>query len=153
MQSIIVLLFALAAILTGCTDSRPARPDSPVATPVSREDSIQHLVEAVRDEPAKKPLLAKAVMSGDVLVIPDPAKPSLALVYFNQPERSFIPAFSSRAIFDQEAYGTGFEGKAIAIDAKRFASLLDKDDIVILNPGHRPAIEFTPAELKAALAQ
>ena len=153
MQSIIVIFFALTAILGGCTDSVPVRPDSQAAPAVSRQDSIERLVEIVRDDPAKKPLLAKAVMSAEVLVIPDPGRQSLGLVYFNQPERSFIPIFSSRAIFDQEAYGTGFERKAIVIDAKRFVSLLQDDDVVILNPGHRPAIEFTPAQLKAALAE
>jgi hypothetical protein len=48
-----------------------------------------------------------------------------------------------------EAYGTGFDGKAVAIDASRFASLLDNDDLVILNPGHRPALEFKACQLKA----
>ena len=67
-------------------------------------------------------------------------------------ERPIAARHSSRSIFDQEAYGTGFEGKAVAIDADRFASLLGNDDLVILNPGHRPAIEFKASELKA-LAQ
>ena len=153
MQGIIVFLFVVASIVTGCSPSVSTRPDTQAANSPSREDSIERLVAIVRAEPSQKPLLAKAVMSGEVLVIPDPGKKSLALVSFNQPERSFIPVFSSRGIFDQEAYGTGFEGKAIAIDASRFASLLEDDDLVILNPGHRPAIEFTAAQLKAAVAR
>jgi len=153
MRSIVASLFAVAALLAGCSQSMPGRPDAQAAPSLSREDSIQRLVEVVRADPAKKPLLAKALMGGDVLVIPDPGKKSLALVSFNQPERMFIPVFSSRAIFDQEAYGTGFEGKAIAIEAKRFASLLEDDDLVILNPGHRPAVEFTARQLKAAVVE
>jgi hypothetical protein len=152
MQWIIVFLIAAAAILTGCSPSMSTRRDGQAENSVSREDSIERLVEIVRNDPSKKPLLAKTVMSGDVLVIPDPGAKSLALVMFNQPERSFIPVFSSRRIYDEEAYGTGFEGKAVTIDANRFASLLDPDDLVILNPGHRPAIEFKASELKA-LAQ
>lgn len=152
MQWIIIILTAVAAFLTGCAPSMSTVEDAQGANSVSREDSIERLVAIVRKEPSKKPLLAQAMMSGDVLVIPDPGAKSLALVVFNQPERSFIPVFSSQGIFDQEAYGTGFEGKAITIDAKRFASLLDNDDLVILNPGHRPAIEFKASELKA-LAQ
>jgi hypothetical protein len=152
MQWIIVFLGAVAAVLGGCSQSMSSLQDAQGANSVSREDSIEQLVAIVRHEPSKKALLAKAVMSGDVLVIPDPGAKSLALVSFNQPERSFIPVFSSRSIFDQEAYGTGFEGKAITIDANRFASLLDDDDLVILNPGHRRAIEFKASELKA-LAQ
>ncbi|HZZ94020.1 MAG TPA: SseB family protein [Usitatibacter sp.] len=147
-----VFLFAGATMLAGCSHSS-TRVDAQGAPSLSREDSIERLVAVVRAEPSKKALLAKAVMSGDVLVIPDPGKKSLALVSFNQPERSFIPLFSSRSIFDQEAYGTGFEGKAIVIDATRFASLLENDDLVILNPGHRPAIEFNAQELKAAIAK
>jgi type III secretion system (T3SS) SseB-like protein len=150
MRSIIVFLLGITAILSGCTESMPTRPDTQGTNSVSREDSIEGLVATVRADPAKKPLLAKALMSGNVLVIPDPGKKALTLLYFNQPERSFIPVFSSRGIFDQEAYGTGFEGKAMAIDAKRFVSLLENDDLVILNPGHRPAIEFNAQELKAA---
>lgn len=153
MQSIVVCLLAAAAILGGCSQSMPARPDAQPANSVSREESIQRLIEVVRAEPEKKAQLAKELMSGDVLVIPDPAKKTLALVSFNQPERNFIPVFSSRGIFDQEAYGTGFEGKAIQIDAKRFASVLADDDLVILDPGHRPAIEFSARQLKAAVAQ
>jgi hypothetical protein len=149
MRWIIVLLTALAAFLTGCSPSTSTLQDAHGANSVSREGTIERLVAIVRKEPSKKPLLAKTVMSGDVLVIPDPGAKSIALVSFNQPERSFIPVFSSQGIFDQEAYGTGFEGKAVTIDANRFASLLDNDDLVILNPGHRPAIEFRASELKA----
>lgn len=152
MQWIIVFLAVVGAFLTGCSQSTSSRHEPQAAYSVSREDSIERLVAIVRRDPSKKPLLARAVMSADVLVIPDPGAKSLALVSFNQPERSFIPVFSSRGIFDEEAYGTGFEGKAIAIDANRFASLLENDDLVILNPGHRPAIEFKASDLKA-LAQ
>jgi hypothetical protein len=152
MQWIIVFLAVAGAFLAGCSQPMASRHEPQAAHSVSREDSIERLVAIVRKDPSKKPLLAHAVMSGDVLVIPDPGAKSLALVAFNQPERSFIPVFSTRSIFDEEAYGTGFEGKAIAIDANRFASLLENDDLVILNPGHRPAIEFKASDLKA-LAQ
>lgn len=90
-------------------------------------------------------------MRGNVLVVPNPHSQSLALLFFDQPERSFIPVFSDRKIFDEEAFGTGFEGKAVSISSTRFASLLNGDEIVILNPGHRPSIEFSASELKAAV--
>lgn len=118
-----------------------------------REESIVSLVAATRQDPSKKSELAKVLMSGPVFVIPDPKAQTLALLFFDQPERSFIPVFSSRRIFDQEAYGTGFEGKAVSIEAARFASVLNGDELVILNPGHRPAIEFSARELKAALTR
>jgi hypothetical protein len=143
------VLGAVCAVLAGCSPSMPGL-QNPTST-ASRQDSIERLVATVRKEPSKKPLLAKALMSGKVLVIPDPGSKSLALLAFDQPERSFIPVFSSRKIFDQEAYGTGFEGKAVSIEASRFASLLQGDEVVILNSGHRPAIEFRASELKAAL--
>lgn len=152
MKWMCAFLAALGALLAGCSPSMSFFQQSSGAGSVSREEAIAHLVAIVRKEPSKKPLLAKEIMSGDVFVIPDPGSKSLSLIAFNQPERSFIPVFSSRSVFDQEAYGTGFEGTAIPIDAKRFTSLLADDDVVILNPGHRPAIEFTAAELKA-LAQ
>jgi hypothetical protein len=134
-------------ILAGCSQSLPELQALP--SDASRQNSIEQLIAAVRADSTKKPLLAMAVMSGKVLVIPDPGSKSLALLWFDQPERSFIPVFSSRKVFDQEAYGTGFEGKAISIDASRFASLLQGDEVVILNSGHRPAIEFKASDLKA----
>jgi hypothetical protein len=139
------------AVLVAACAQTPATPDTTVAT--SREKTILSLVAAAREDPSKKPELAKVLMSGPVFVIPDPKANPLALLFFDQPERSFIPVFSSRQIFDQEAYGTGFEGKAVEVDAARFASLLEGDEVVIVNPGHRPAIEFSAAELKNALAK
>jgi hypothetical protein len=117
----------------------------------TRSVEIANLIQTVRADRTKKALLADVVMGGDVLVIPDLRSPSLRLLFFDQPERSFIPVFSDRKMFDQEAYGTGFEGKAIAISAARFSSLLEGDELVILNPGHRPAIEFQASELKKAV--
>ena len=86
-------------------------------------------------------------------MIPDPHSTVLAALPFYQNERSFIPVFSGQHIFDEEAFGTGFEGKAIPVEGHRFASLLKGDEIVILNPGHRPAIEFQASELKAFAKQ
>jgi hypothetical protein len=96
-------------------------------------------------------LLAHVLMDGNVWIIPDPHAASLAALPFYQNERSFIPVFSDRKIFDQEAYGTGFAGKGIVIDGARFASLLNGGETVILNPGHRPAIEFQASELQASV--
>jgi hypothetical protein len=115
----------------------------------TRADAIERVIVAARTDVSKRPQLARLLMSGDVLIIPDPHSRTLAALPFDQPERSFIPVFSDRKIFDEEAYGTGFEGKAVTVDAGRFASLLREDDVVILNPGHRPAIEFSGHELKA----
>jgi hypothetical protein len=72
-----------------------------------------------------------------------------ALLFFDQPERALIPVFSGRKAFDEEADGTGFEGQAVSVSAAKFASLLHGDEIVILNSGHRPAIEFRASDLKA----
>jgi hypothetical protein len=118
---------------------------------VPEATKLQPLIQTVRTDRTKKALLSDAVMSGDVWVIPDLRSPSLRLLFFDQPERSFIPVFSDRKTFDQEAYGTGFEGKAITISAAQFSALLEGDELVILNPGHRPAIEFQASELKKAV--
>jgi type III secretion system (T3SS) SseB-like protein len=138
----------LCASLVACSTAKP--PIAVDATTTSgASPSIESLVAAVRDDPSKKPLLARALMSQQILMIPNPHAKSVAVLPFDQNERSFIPVFSDERIFDEEAYGTGFEKKAIAVDAHFFASLLKGDEIVILNPGHRPAIEFKGSELKA----
>src|SRR5262249_12024313 len=136
----------VATIMAGCSQTTAVQK---TGSAIERQDTIVRLVETVRKDPSKKADLERALMSGPVLVIPDPKATPLALLFFDQPERAFIPVFSSREIFDQEAYGTGFEGKAISIDADRFASLLKGNEVVILNPGHRPAIEFRASDLKA----
>jgi hypothetical protein len=137
----------LAGMLAACTQT----PTVPGTELDNRERVILSLVATARQDPSKKTELAKVLMSGPVFVVPDPKANPLALLFFDQPERSFIPVFSSRQIFDQEAYGTGFEGKAVSIDASGFAALLKGDELVILNPGHRPAIEFTAPQLKDAV--
>lgn len=137
-----------AALLTGCAQPTPlALPDS---GPASAATSIIELVQVVRAEPAKKPLLARSLMSGTLFIIPDPHAPVLAALSFQQNERSFIPVFSDRKTFDEEAFGTGFAGKAVAVSGARFAGLLKGDETIILNPGHRPAIQFQASELKSA---
>ena len=110
---------------------------------------IPSLVALARADSTKRPMLAQALVAQQVWMIPDPHANRLAVLPFNQNERSFIPVFSDRKTFDVEAYGTGFENKAIAVAGKTFASLLDEDAIVVLNPGDRPAIEFKGSELKA----
>lgn len=150
MRSRVLLTFAACAIISAC--AQPTRVGEKELNRVdTRSVEIANLIQTVRTDRTKKALLADVVMSGDVLVIPDLRSPSLRLLFFDQPERSFIPVFSDRKMFDQEAYGTGFEGKAIAISAARFSSLLEGDELVILNPGHRPAIEFQASELKKAV--
>ena len=151
MRCLLALIFT-AGLLAAC--SQPARLADRTENPsadAQRHDGILRLVDVVRKDPSKKPLLARLLMSGNVFVVPNPHSQSLALLFFDQPERSFIPVFSDRKTFDEEAFGTGFEGKAIAIGATRFASSLHGDEIVILNAGHRPAIEFRASELKAAV--
>jgi hypothetical protein len=149
-RSLAVLLFAAGTLVAAC--SQPARlSESPENTNVAarRSDEMERLVEIARKDHSKKAELARVLMSGDVLVIPDPQSSSPALLFFDQPERAFIPVFSDRKTFDEEAYGTGFEGKAVSISAAKFASLLHGDEIVILNSGRRPAIEFRASDLKA----
>ena len=142
---LLVVLLACVGGLVGCAQlaSSPAKDGSDAG-------SITELVTLVRADPTKKPLLAQALMRGTVLMIPDPHSPTLAALPIQQNEREFIPIFSDRTTFDQEAWGTGFAGKAIAIDGHRLAELLKGNEIVILNPGHRPAIEFLASELKAS---
>ena len=115
------------------------------STSENHAQTIKSLVNAVRDDPTKKPLLVKALMQQQVFMIPDPHAKSVQSLKIDQNERSFIPVFSDALTFDEEAYGTGFEKKAIAVDARFFASLLKGDEIVILNPGHKPAIQFQTA--------
>ena len=139
---------ASLALLVGC--AQPTAPSPSDSRPASSGASILELVQAVRAEPAKKPLLARSLMSGTLFIIPDPHAPTLAALSFQQNERAFIPVFSDQKTFDQEAFGTGFAGKAVAVSGDRFAGLLQGDETVILNPGHRPAIEFHASELKSA---
>ena len=146
----LVVLSFVAALLVGCGQPAPYPGQAQAVESPARSDSIRRLTAEVRKDPSKKRLLAHALMQGIVLIIRDPRSPALAALSFDQPERAFVPVFSDRKVFDEEAYGTGFEGEAIAVEGRRFASLLHDDDIVILNPGHRPAIEFTGFELAAA---
>jgi hypothetical protein len=148
-KSVIAMACTVAALLGGCAQPAPSPEAATSAAATESNDAIAGLVATVRADAAKKPLLVRALMAGNVWMIPDPHSTSLAPLPVYQNERSFIPVFSDRRTFDQEAYGTGFEGKAIVVDAARFASLLHGDEIVILNPGHRPAIEFHASELKA----
>jgi SseB protein N-terminal domain len=142
-----------ALLMAGMVAACAQAPATPGRIDTDRETAIVSLVAAARQDRLYKTELAKVLMSGPVFVIPDPKANPLTLLFFDQPERSFIPVFSSRRLFDEEAYGTGFEGKAVPIDATRFASLLKGDEVVILNPGHRPAIDFSATELKDALAK
>jgi hypothetical protein len=144
-----LLPFVVAIALVAC--ATPGQRDPIDAGIAQSGPSTEELIASARADPTRKPVLARSIVSGRVLVIPDPHASSLALLPVYQNERIFIPVFSSREIFDQEAYGTGFAGKAIVIDGTRFASLLSDDEIVVLNPGHRPAIEFKGSELRAAL--
>lgn len=150
MRSLVLVILAACAIVSAC--AQPTRVVEKQSKGIgTRTDEIATLIQTVRTDRTKKAVLSDAVMSGDVWVIPDLRSPSLRLLFFDQPERSFIPVFSDRKTFDQEAYGTGFEGKAITISAAQFSELLEGDELVILNPGHRPAIEFQASELKKAV--
>jgi hypothetical protein len=146
--SIAKFLVALLACLGGLVAC--AQLASPPSNDGSRAESIAELVALVRADPTKKPILDRTLMRGTVLMIPDPHSPALAVLPIQQNEREFIPIFSDRKIFDQEAWGTGFAGKAVAIDGRQFAGLLKGNETVILNPGHRPAIEFLASELQAS---
>ena len=143
------IALALAAMLAGCAQPMASTSSSPRAS--QSDQSIETLIAEVRADPARKPSLARALMSRTLLIIPDPHPATLAALSFQQNERSFIPVFSDRTIFDQEAFGTGFAGKAVPVAGERFAAMLNGDETVILNPGHRPAIEFDGAELKASV--
>ena len=149
----LVFLCSVVAFVAGCTQALQVHDHEDAARSSDRGHSIELLIADVRKDASRKPLLARVLMSGKVLMIPDPRSSSLAVLFFDQPERAFVPVFSDRKVFDEEAYGTGFEGKAIAVDATRFASLLHGDEIVILNPGHRPAVEFKAFELEAAVGR
>jgi hypothetical protein len=149
MRNILLTSCFLCASLVACATATKQPNVVDAATTSGALPSIESLVATVRDDPSKKPLLARALMSQQVLIIPNPHAKSVAVLPFDQNERSFIPVFSDERIFDEEAYGTGFEKKAIVVDAHIFASLLKGDEIVVLNPGHRPAIEFKASELKA----
>jgi hypothetical protein len=153
MQRTWLIAWSVIALVSGCAQPMIAAENR--ASPVSAADpaSIIALVSTVRQDPSQKPVLARALMTGRLFMIPDPHSKTLAVLPFYQNERSFIPVFSDQQTFDKEAYGTGFAGTAIAVDAARFASLLKGDEIVILNPGDHPAIEFRASELTAVAAQ
>ena len=145
-----VLIWLLApALLGACAHPVPGEraPAPPTVT-----ESFESLVARVRADPANKWLLARFMVKQRLLMIPDPHAQDLAVLPFQQNERSFVPVFSDQKTFDEEAFGTGFAGKAVPVDGRRFAELLKGDETVILNPGHRPAIEFVASELKAFAA-
>jgi hypothetical protein len=140
----VLLIGAACALLIGCA------PATTIETGTTDANvRIPSLIALVRNDATKRPMLAEALVTQQVWMIPDPHANRLAVLPFDQNERSFIPVFSDRKTFDVEAYGTGFENKAIAVAGKTFASLLNEDAIVVLNPGDRPAIEFKGSELKA----
>ena len=143
-----VLIGAVCALIVGCA------PGTAIEAGTNGADmQIPSLVALVRADATKRTVLAQALVTQQVWMIPDPHANRLAVLPFDQNERSFIPVFSDQKTFDEEAYGTGFEKKAIPVAGKTFASLLHEDAIVVLNPGDRPAIEFKGAELKAIAAQ
>ena len=144
----ITLLCALGALSSGCA-TKPAMN-------TEGEDSkapIPALVALVRADATQRPRLIRALVTQKVWMIPDPHANRLAVLAFDQNERSFVPVFSDQKTFDVESYGTGFEHKAVAVDGSVFASLVDDDAIVVLNPGDRPAIEFRGYELKSSAAR
>ena len=142
------LIGCLVCLLAACA---PITPPSTTTTE-QLKPTIASLVEVVRQDPTKKPLLAQALMAQPVVIVPDPHAKTIVPLKVDQNERSFIPVFSDLTTFDQEAYGTGFEKKAITVEASYFASVLSGNEIVILNPGHRPAIEFRASELQALIS-
>ena len=142
-----------AGVLISACSSTPER--APAALSSTQPPSIESLVAAARLDASKKPRVAEALMQGPVLVIPSPHDSTPGhpvLLKFAMPEYEFIPVFSDRQTFDEEARGTGFEGQAISVDAKAFASLLGDGDVVIVNPGHRPAMEFKASEIRQLAA-
>jgi hypothetical protein len=146
-----LIICLLCALANGC--SQQIKPEASAERIANSDEnsSIELLVAAVRSDPTKKPLLARALMKGSIFIIPDPHAPSIVPLKFDRNEYSFIPVFSDAKTFNEEAYGTGFENRAIPVDTNVFASILKGDEIVILNPGHRPAIEFTASELKVLI--
>ncbi len=60
---------------------------------------------------------------------------------------SFIPIFSDEATFKQQARGSGFEDNGILIDLNLLASMLQGDEILILNPGGADPVRLKKADL------
>lgn len=48
---------------------------------------------------------------------------------------SFIPIFSDESIFKREAAGSGFEKKGVSIDRNLLISILNDEQMLLLNPG------------------
>ena len=108
---------------------------------------------ADRSDSTKRLLIIQTLlMQREVYVIPNPTignPGTMTLMEFPGHESSFIPVFSDRATFDDQARGTGYEGLAVPISTRQFASLLTTNQTLIVNPGDRPAIEFEGSEVKA----
>lgn len=129
------------------TDRSPASPKAP---------SMETIIAAARadrsDATKRRLIIQTLMMQREVYVIPNPTDGDpgiMTLMEFPGHESSFIPVFSDRATFDDEARGTGYEGMAVPISARQFASLLTANQTVIVNPGDRPAIEFNASEIKS----
>ena len=156
----VVACCAIAACANMAGNEKPASTPSPAAGAAS-EPSIHDLIVAARDDrsdSSKRLRIVDALMrTKDVYVIPAEPVPrdpkSMEFLEFARHESDFIPVFSDRPTFDEEAAGTGYEGKAIAIDTALFAKLLKVDDTVIVNPGDRPSLEFKGSEFKSAAAR
>ena len=113
--------------------------------------AAEPLIATAHKDPAKKPQLAKALMSGHVMIIATTKGPndkSITIQDFSRKGQSFIPFFSNEKHFKDETRGSGFESKGLLIDANMFASMLKGTETLILNPGSKTLVEFQAAQLK-----
>lgn len=99
------------------------------------------------------PALAEKLVSQHLYIIAswdNPQAKSLKIQDFLRPDgQSFIPIFSDEQQFRQAVAGSGFEQHGVAIDGNLFASLLNGDELLWLNPSSQLAIELWAKDLKA----
>lgn len=77
----------------------------------------------------------------------DTASRSLRLQNFVIDGESFIPIFSDEAAFDRQVRGSGFEGKGLAIERSLLSSILNDDELLMLDPGGPEPMRMTKADL------
>jgi SseB protein N-terminal domain len=110
------------------------------------------LVVAAAKSPAKHAELMQTMIKGHVVIIAtwtSGKSKKINIQDFVRNGKSFIPVFSDQQHFKDETRGSGFEAKGISIDGKLFASLLNGDELLVLNPGSKSPVDIQAKALKA----
>jgi SseB protein N-terminal domain len=121
-------------------------------TPPAAAQVNDALVVAAAKSPAKHAELMQTMIKGHVVIIAtwtSGKSKKINIQDFVRNGKSFIPVFSDQQHFKDETRGSGFEAKGISIDGNLFASLLNGDELLVLNPGSKSPVDIQAKALKA----